>query len=125
MSDIASEAQEIATEIYGCPVIVSLGQQVLLVSRDKYVAVMKALLDDTFDLCVDLTAVDYLLMPRRVVGAGIKPERFEVVVSVMSMQKHERLRLRVQVPADDATLETLFDVHPGTEALEREVFDMF
>jgi NADH-quinone oxidoreductase subunit C len=33
--------------------------------------------------------------------------------------------VRVQVPADDAVLPTLFDVWPGTEALEREVFDMF
>ena len=31
----------------------------------------------------------------------------------------------MQVPEDDATLPTLFDVHPGTEAMEREVFDMF
>ena len=28
-------------------------------------------------------------------------------------------------PADDPTVPTLFDVHPGTEAMEREVFDMF
>jgi len=125
MSDGMTEVQKTAEELHGCPVIVSLGQRVLLVVREQYVSVMKALLDDTFDLCVDLTAVDYLLMPNRVVGADIKPERFEVVVSVMSMQKHERLRLRVQVPADDATIDTLFDVHPGTEALEREVFDMF
>ena len=33
--------------------------------------------------------------------------------------------MRVQVPADDPTLPTLFDIHPGTEAMEREVFDMF
>ena len=33
--------------------------------------------------------------------------------------------MRVQVPADDPTLPTLFDVHPGTEAMEREAFDMF
>ncbi|MGB8385265.1 MAG: NADH-quinone oxidoreductase subunit C, partial [Dermatophilaceae bacterium] len=31
----------------------------------------------------------------------------------------------VQVPGDDATCPSLFDVHPGTEAMEREVFDMF
>ena len=33
--------------------------------------------------------------------------------------------MRVQVPADDPTLPTLFDIHPGTEAMEREAFDMF
>jgi NADH-quinone oxidoreductase subunit C len=41
------------------------------------------------------------------------------------MRERRRLRLRVQVPADDAVLPTLFDLHPGTEAMEREVFDMF
>ena len=29
------------------------------------------------------------------------------------------------MPEDDPTLPTLFDLHPGTEAMEREVFDMF
>ena len=35
------------------------------------------------------------------------------------------MRLRVQVPEDDAVVPTLTDLHPGTDALEREVFDMF
>ena len=29
------------------------------------------------------------------------------------------------MPEDDPVVPSLFDVHPGTEALEREVFDMF
>ena len=48
-----------------------------------------------------------------------------MVVGLLSLDTHERLRLRVQVPADDATCPSLFDVHPGTEALEREVYDMY
>ena len=31
----------------------------------------------------------------------------------------------MQVPEDDAVVPSLFDVHPGTEAMEREVFDLF
>ena len=31
----------------------------------------------------------------------------------------------MQVPADDCAVPTLFDIHPGTEAMEREVYDMF
>jgi NADH-quinone oxidoreductase subunit C len=31
----------------------------------------------------------------------------------------------VQVPEDDPVVPSLFSVHAGTEALEREVFDMF
>jgi NADH-quinone oxidoreductase subunit C len=43
----------------------------------------------------------------------------------LSLSAKERIRLRVQVPADDPSIESLFDLHPGTEAMEREVFDMF
>ena len=48
-----------------------------------------------------------------------------MVVNLLDLGNRRRLRLRVQVPEDDPTLPTLFDVHPGTEAMEREVFDMF
>ena len=53
------------------------------------------------------------------------PERFELVVTLISHAAPGRVRLRVQVPADDPTVATLFDLYPGTEALEREVADMF
>jgi NADH-quinone oxidoreductase subunit C len=111
--------------MHGCPMADSLGQTVLHPSRDQYVGVVRALLADGYEMCVDLTAVDYLLMPDRVVPAGIAAERFEVVVNLLSLSLRRRVRLRVQVPADDATIGSLFDVHPGTEAMEREVFDMF
>ncbi len=111
--------------IHGCPVIDSLGQKVLLVSREQYISVMKKLADDGFEVCIDLTAVDYLNLPNRKVGAGIQPERFEVVVNLLSLSKHQRLRVRVQVPESDPQIPTLFDLYPGTEAPEREVFDMF
>ena len=58
-------------------------------------------------------------------GHGVRPERFEVVVNLLSMPRRERIRLRVQVPESDAVLPSLFDVHPGTEAHERETYDMF
>ncbi len=56
---------------------------------------------------------------------GIVAERFEVVVNLLDMRERRRIRLRVQVPESDAVVPTLFDVYPGTEAMEREVFDMF
>lgn len=112
-------------QMHGCPVVYSRGQKVLLVSRDAYVKTVRALLDESFEICIDVTAVDYLLQSQRVVGADISPERFELVVNLLSIEKRERIRLRVQIPENDATLDSLFDLHPGTEALEREVFDMF
>ena len=55
----------------------------------------------------------------------MRPERFEVVVNLLDIRQRRRVRVRVQVPEGDAVLPTLFDLHPGTEAMEREVFDMF
>ena len=48
-----------------------------------------------------------------------------MVASLLAHERRERLRMRVQVPADDATVPTLFDLWPGSENLEREVYDMF
>src|SRR5690606_5355624 len=56
---------------------------------------------------------------------SVTPERFEVVVNLLNMQERRRIRVRVQVPGDDPVLPSLFDLFPGTEAPEREVFDMF
>jgi NADH-quinone oxidoreductase subunit C len=56
---------------------------------------------------------------------GVVPERFEVVVNLLSLSKRERLRVRVQVSESDPSIDSLFDLYPGTEAMEREVFDMF
>ena len=110
---------------HGCPVQDSLGQRVLHASRDQYVSVIKALADDGYEMCIDLAGVDYLEMPNRKIGFGIQPERFELVVNLLSLSQRQRIRVRVQVPADDVTMPTLFDIHPGTEAHERETFDMF
>lgn len=111
--------------MHGCPLGDSRGQVVLYPTRQQYVEVVRALLDEGYEMCVDLTATDYLLMPGRALPAGVVAERFEVVVNLLSLSARQRIRLRVQVPADDPTIDTLFDLHPGSEAMEREVFDMF
>jgi NADH-quinone oxidoreductase subunit C len=116
---------DVAAELHGCPLVHSLGEQVLHVPRERYLAVVKALLGDGYEMCADVTAVDYLLAPRRNVPPGVDLERFEIVVSLLSLSNKARIRLRVQVPEVEPVVPTLFDLHPGTEAMEREVFDMF
>ena len=111
--------------LHDCPVGDSRGQSVVFVPRDRYLAVMKQLVDDGFTMCVDLTAVDYLTHLGRTLPEGVQAERFEVVANLLSMQRRERLRVRVQVPESDPTLSSMFELFPGTEAMEREVFDMF
>ena len=117
------------TERYGAPVGAdrpSRGQAVVHPSRGQWCDVAAAARTDGFDQLIDLTAVDYLTYGAdRSLPEGVQPKRFEVVAGLMSLARRERLRMRVQVPADDPTLPTLFDLWPGAESLEREVFDMF
>jgi NADH-quinone oxidoreductase subunit C len=109
------------------PMSDSCGQTVVHVPRERLADVVMELRDDFgFNMCIDVTAVDYLdYEATRNLPEAVEPERFEIVVSLLSMLERTRLRLRVQVPGDDPVVPSLFDVHPGTEALEREVFDMF
>lgn len=111
--------------LHDCPVGDSRGQTVVFVPRDRYMSVMKKFVDDGFTMCMDLTAVDYLTHPGRTLPDGVAAERFEVVLNLLSMQRRERLRVRVQIPVDAPSLESVFELFPGTEAMEREVFDMF
>ena len=111
--------------LHGCALRDSHGQQVLFVPRAQYVQVMKQLVDDGYEMCVDLTAVDFLTHPGRTLPEGIAPERFEIVVNLLSLRDRKRLRARVQVAESNASIESLFDLYPGTEAMEREVFDLF
>ena len=122
--EAAPEAPE-PPMLYGVPLTDRHGQRVLHPSRSTYVATVRALLDDTFTMCADLTAVDYLSFAGRTLPDGVAPERFEVVVNLLSLERRERIRIRVQLPADDPTIATLFDFYPGSEAMEREAYDMF
>ncbi len=110
--------------LHGAPVGWSHGQQVLHPSRAAYLGLVEALYADEFHFCSDLCAVDYLAHPARSLPQGVQPERFEVVVNLVSLTQHRRLRLRVQVPAGEPVVASLFTVHPGTEAMEREAFDL-
>jgi NADH-quinone oxidoreductase subunit C len=112
------------TELHGWPVVDSHDQQVVWCVRDGYLELMTTLLQDGFDMCVDLCAVDYLTHVGRELQEGITAERFEVVVNLLSLPQHRRLRVRVQVPEDDPSVSTLVGLWPGTEAMEREAYDM-
>lgn len=118
---------EPAPELHGCPLTISHGQRVLHVGRDELIEVVKKLGVDGYRQCLDSCGVDYLgyLEEDRGLPDGIEAQRFEVVITLISHSAAQRLRLRVQIPADDATCPTLFTLHPGTEAMERETFDLF
>jgi NADH-quinone oxidoreductase subunit C len=110
--------------LHGWPITDSHGQQVVHCDRDGYATLMAALKQDGFEMCADLCATDYLVHTGRQVPDDIAAERFEVVVDLLSLSAHRRLRVRVQVPEADPVVATMFDLWPGTEAMEREVFDL-
>ena len=111
--------------MHGCPVADSLGQTVVFPSMDEYMTLVKALADEGYTVCIDLTDVDYLDFMGRPLPEGIVAEQFEIVVNLLDITNRRRIRVRLQVPADEPTVPTLFDLYPGTEAMEREVYDMF
>ena len=111
--------------VHGAPVTRSAGQEVVHPDRAAYPGVMEALRDDGFNMCVDVCAVDYLTRPARQLPDGMVAERFEVVVNLVSHAARRRLRVRVQVPESDPEVASLFPLYPGSEAMEREAFDLF
>ena len=116
---------EAAPTVHGCVAGESCGQTVVFPTLDQYLDLVKALADDGYTMVIDLCGVDYLDYLQRPLPAGIVGERFEVVVNLLDIAHRRRIRLRVQVPEAEPAVPTLFDVHPGAEAYERETYDMF
>ncbi|HEX3946972.1 MAG TPA: NADH-quinone oxidoreductase subunit C [Acidimicrobiales bacterium] len=92
--------------------------------RDRYHELVAAYQGAGFEMCVDVCGVDYLAHPGRSLPGGVAPERFEIVVNLLSLSQKRRVRVRVQVPEADPVVASLVDLYPGTEAMEREIFDL-
>ena len=118
-------APELPATRHGYPLSDSFGQTVVHVPTSGYLALIKALIADGYVMLVDLCGVDYLTHPGRALPTGVVAERFEVVVNLLDIEHRRRLRVRVQVPEQEPVIPSLFDLHPGSEAMEREAYDMF
>ena len=92
----------------------SVDGEVITVEPEGLVAVAEAAKEAGFEMCMDLTAVDYL----------DRDPRFEVVVILLSQSHRQRLRLRCPVPADQPLVPSLTTVYPGANFYEREVYDL-
>lgn len=123
----ADDSEASAPELlHGVPVARDGGQLTLHPDREEYVECVERLRSEGYWLCVDLCGVDYLTYgaPRNL-PVGIVGERFEVVVGLVDPTERCRLRLRVQVPEQDASIASLVAVHPGVDVYERETWDLF
>ena len=100
-------------------------EEIAFPPRDRYHELVEAYKASGFEQLSDVTAVDYLTHPGRTLPQGVAPERFEVVANLLSLSSRRRVRIRVQVPETDPVVDTLWDLYPGAEAMEREVFDLY
>jgi len=121
----AAQESPAQASLHGCPSEMLFGAAVVHCNRDSYLELCRALKADGYVMPVGVSGVDYLTHPGRSLPEGIAPERFEVVVELLSLRDRKRIRVRCQVPGDDPHVPTLFDVWPGVEAHERETYDMF
>lgn len=96
--------------------LLSAGQHVILIPKGQLADVAEAFKSAGFEMCADVTAVDYL---------GVRRVRYEVVVSLLSVALGLRVRVRCQLSADDLTVPSLVPIYPGANFFEREVYDMF
>jgi NADH-quinone oxidoreductase subunit C len=93
-------------------------QTTIYIQRDDLPAVMRALRDRPelrFSVLVELTAVDF--WPRE--------PRFEVIYLLISLEHRLRIRLKVRLAGDAASLATVSGIWPAANWLEREVWDLF
>jgi len=96
-----------------------LGDDVLILDRVGLRESFRFFREDSklrLDLLSDITAVDYWQK---------QEPRFEVVYQMASLKGGRRLRVRVPVPEEDATVESLTPLWKGANFLEREVWDLF
>ena len=100
------------------------GTQSVFPDAASYHALIASLRASGFEMLADLCGVDYLGHPGRTLPEGIVPERFEVAVNLLSLSQKRRVRVRVQIAEASPSIDSIFDLYPGSEAMEREVFDL-
>ncbi len=94
----------------------SHGQTVARVPAEEWGSFAEAAKEAGFEVCSDVTAVDWLRE---------RPERYEVVASLVSMEHKTRLRMITTVGREDPTVASLTPIWPCAGYAEREVYDMF
>ena len=95
-----------------------IGQVSIRIEPDRIVDVCTFLRDDAdtkFNYLSDLTCVHYPLGPER---------PLEVVYNLYSISRNERVRLKVGI-AEGASVDSVTDVWPSANWMEREVYDLF
>jgi len=94
------------------------GQVSVIVNRDRIVDICNYLHEESeiwMDYLTDLCGVDY---PGRRL-------RFEVVYNLYSLRYRHRIRLKVLLPEEDPSIDSVVSIWNSANWFEREVYDMF
>lgn len=94
------------------------GEVTVLVERSEIVGIVTFLRDDPsldFAFLSAIQCCDWL---------GHAP-RFEVSYHLLSLCRHDRVRVKIGVPETDLTVPSLTPVWSGADWFEREIYDMF
>ena len=94
----------------------SHGQVVVRLDPPSWRPFAEAAKSAGFEVCVDVTAVDWMRQ---------RPERFEVIANLLSMEHKLRLRMITALGRVDPKVDSLVPIWPGANFAEREVYDMF
>jgi NADH-quinone oxidoreductase subunit C len=94
----------------------SHGQVVVRLDPSDWRSFAEAAKSAGFEVCVDVTAVDWMRQ---------RPERFEVIANLLSMEHKLRLRMITALGRVDPKVDSLVPLWPGANFAEREVYDMF
>lgn len=90
---------------------------IILHNKEVLKEIVKFLKELNFNHLQTLTAVDYLNLQEKF--------RFEVVYQFYSIPLKISLRIRVKVPEEDPIVDSIVDLYPAANFLEREVYDLF
>ena len=94
------------------------GDATARVAAEQVPDVLRLLRDDpalAFEMLSDVTAVDQL----------DREPRFEVVYHLYSLSRNQRLRVKVRVAEDACEVESLVELWPSANWMEREVWDLY
>ena len=112
--------QKIKDNLPGCEVTSSkyLGELTLSFSKKDIVKISELLKSDlqlSFNLCEDITAIDW----------SRSVNRFTVVYHIFSMNNKFRIRLKCDVDENDCTIDSVSSVWKTADWEERETYDMY
>ena len=104
-------------QIFDCKILVSNNELSVESSKSNFIKIILFLKDHpntSFDVLVDICAVDY---PDR-------KNRFEIVYQLLSISLNLRMKLKLQVKEDEP-VESLSNIYPCANWYEREIWDLF